>query len=625
MLPKRTTQNKNEVQTNLVSALNKVNTAPKYTPSVAIQSTALLRQQILLVESLVKQGKFKPHPNDRMLRTKDELWKEIKKIKELGIFSWDTEFDNLKYEDANLVGLSFFNYNEDSSFYVPFIHCDSNRNIHENQLTYKEFTEVAGEVFESPKIKKITHQYNSCDNQVLAYNTGIFVGGQYWDTLLFMNAIDENRLSGNSLKKLYSEFVLQEEGSQDTYEDLFGKNLSFAFVPLDLAYVYGCKDSRMTYEVYEAQKKILSAPEYKKMLQHYIEVEAPQLEVVNKMQYRGVLLSDETISSLHDEYTELINSLKSELDNYFFVNFGLKGINYNSPDQLKTIIYDKMGCQSVDRKKPRGTGEDIIEKLVQKYPHYSILKKLLTYRSVGKLLNTYINALPPQRSKKDNALRGRFFSHGARTGRYSSAEPNLQNIPSGFNKDTGKDDSRIRNMFVPRPGYVWISSDFSQIEPRILAYRSDDPVMLDAYNTGKDLYSLMASSVYNVSYEDCLEKNGAEAKRRRSSVKSLLLGLMYGRQAKSIGEQIGLNTKQAEQFIDNFFQQYPNIKKYIDETVRMGTLLGYVTTIYDRRRRLVNLNSSDEFRRAEAQRQAVNASINMGRYELNPITQGCAA
>jgi DNA polymerase-1 len=149
--------------------------------------------------------------------------------------------------------------------------------------------------------------------------------------------------------------------------------------------------------------------------------------------------------------------------------------------------------------------------------------------------------------------------------------------------------------------------------------------MLDAYNTGKDLYSLMASSVYNVPYEDCLEKNGAEAKRRRSSVKSLLLGLMYGRQAKSIGEQIGLNTKQAEQFIDNFFQQYPNIKKYIDETVRMGTLLGYVTTIYDRRRRLVNLNSSDEFRRAEAQRQAVNASINMGRYELNPITQGCAA
>lgn len=149
--------------------------------------------------------------------------------------------------------------------------------------------------------------------------------------------------------------------------------------------------------------------------------------------------------------------------------------------------------------------------------------------------------------------------------------------------------------------------------------------MLNAYNTGKDLYSLMASSVYNVSYEDCLEKNGEEAKRRRSSVKSLLLGLMYGRQAKSIGEQIGLNTQQAEQFIDNFFQQYPNIKKYIDETIRMGTLLGYVTTIYGRRRRLANLNSPDEFKRAEAQRQAVNASINMGRYELNPITQGCAA
>jgi DNA polymerase-1 len=624
MLPKRNTQNKTVIQTNLVSALNKVNNAPKYQPSVVLPQLSVLKQKILLVESLVKQGKITPNPNDKMLRNKDDLWNELKKVKEQGIFAWDTEFDNLRYDQANLVGLSFYNYEEDSSFYVPFIHCDSSRNILENQMTYKDFTEVAGEIFEDQKIKKVSHQYNSCDNQVLAYNTGIFVKGQYWDTLLFMNAIDENRLSGNGLKQLYSELVLNESGSQDTYENLFG-DLSFAFVPLDVAYVYGCKDSRMTGQVQLAQKKLLSAPEYKKMLQHYIEVEAPQLEVVNKMQYRGITLNDNTVKALHDEYSELLNSIKDEMDKYFFMNFGLKNINYRSTQQMQKIIYDHMKCESVDRKSPRGTGEEIIGRLVHKYPQYVILKKLLTYRSVEKLLNTYIDALPPQRSPKDNALRGRFFSHGARTGRYSSSEPNLQNIPSGFNKETQKDDSRIRNMFVPREGYVWISADFSQIEPRILAYRSDDYIMLDAYNTGKDLYSLMASSIYNVSYEDCLEKNGSDAKRRRSSVKSVLLGLMYGRQAKSIGEQIGLNTKQAEQFIDNFFHQYPNIKQYIDETIRLGTLLGYVTTIYDRRRRLVDLNSQDEYRRAEAQRQAVNASINMGRYELNPITQGCAA
>lgn len=460
MLPKRPEQKKENLQGTLTSALNKVNNSSKYQPSVVLPQFSILRQKILMVESLVKQGKVVPHPNDTMLRTKDELYKEIKKMQALKLFPWDSEFDNLKYELANLVGLSFYNPDEDRSFYVPFIHCDSRRNILEGQLTYEDFADVAGDLMQDPDVKKITHQYNSCDNQVLAYNTGLFVRGQYWDTLLFMNAIDENRISGNSLKQLYSELVLKEEGSQDSYQDLF-TDLSFAFVPLDIGYVYACKDARMTYEVYEAQKKILSTSEYKNMLKHYIDVEAPQLEVVNRMQYRGVMLDDATTNLLQEEYTELLESLKTEMDDYFLKNFGMTNINYRSNQQMQTIIYDKMKCASVDRKKPRGTGEEIVEKLVKKYPQYQILNKLLTYRGTEKLLNTYIKALPGQRSKTDNALRGRFFSHGARTGRYSSSEPNLQNIPSHFNKVTNKDDSRIRNMFVPREGYVWISSDFS--------------------------------------------------------------------------------------------------------------------------------------------------------------------
>lgn len=607
-LPKRIVPDKTTIQNNMQSALKRVDNSIKYQPSVVLPQFSVLKQKIILVEQLVKSGKIVAHPNDRVLRTKDDLWKEIKKVQQLGEFSWDTEFDSLVYEQAKLCGLSFYNFDEDASFYVPFIHCDAQRNIYPNQLTYADFVDVAGECFTNPNVKKDTHQYNACDNQVVAFNMNLFVRGQHWDTLLFMNAIDENRQGVNSLKKLYSELVLHEEGKQDGYDDLFN-DLSFAFVPIDIGYVYACKDSRMTYEVKHEQKKILSAPEYKNILKHYIEVEARQIEVVNSMQYRGVAISDATAEKLHDEYTELSESLKKDMDEFFLRQFGMKDINYRSTDQMATIIYDKLKCQSVDKKKPRGTGEEIIEKLVKKHPEYDILKKLLTYRSTGVLLSTFIDGIPAQKSKKDGSVRGRFHSHGARTGRYSSTDPNLQNIPSHYNNDTKKDDSRIRNIFVPRPGYVWISSDYSQIEPRILAYRCDDFIMLDAYNSGKDLYSLMASSVYNTSYENCLEKNGDEAKRRRSSVKDLLLGLMYGRQAASIAQKLGITTKQAEQFIDNFFQQYPNIKQYIDETIRMGTLLGYVTTIYDRRRRLPDLNSPNEYVKAEAQRQAVNATI----------------
>jgi DNA polymerase-1 len=174
-----------------------------------------------------------------------------------------------------------------------------------------------------------------------------------------------------------------------------------------------------------------------------------------------------------------------------------------------------------------------------------------------------------------------------------------------------------------------LSSDYSQIEPRILAYRCNDKFMLDAYNSGKDLYALMASGVYNLPYEQCLEsyeENGLHVgKERRGSMKSVLLGLMYGRQPASIGAQIGMNKREAEAFVAKFFKTYPNIKKYIDDTIRDGTLLGYVTTISGRRRRLPDLNSPLEFVRAEAQRQAVNATINMGGRILNSITQRCVA
>jgi hypothetical protein len=236
-------------QNSIQNAVKKVNDSKKYIPSVALPQYSILRQKIILIENLVKSGQLNVKDNYHMIRDKETLAREVQKIKDIEFFVWDSEFDNLQYEYAKLIGISFTNIEEDQHYYVPFLHCDTQRNILPGQLTHEEFAEVAGEVFTNSKIKKVTHQYNSCDNSVLRHNTGLVVSGQYWDTLLFINAIDENHRD-NSLKKLYVEFVLQEQGKDATFEELF-EGLSYAFVPLEIAHIYPCYDAERTTELYK--------------------------------------------------------------------------------------------------------------------------------------------------------------------------------------------------------------------------------------------------------------------------------------------------------------------------------------------------------------------------------------
>lgn len=608
----RKTSSIEQVKQNAQGALKRVvDSRRKFQPQVILPQYSILRQKILMIQNLVRQGKLKSDFENKLITTKDDLWKVVKNINKEKLCIWDTETDSLDPIKAQFVGMSLKDPVEDIDIYIPSIHCDTQRNILDGQLTYEDIKEVIGDMMVDPTVRKVGHNL-VYDNRVIENNFGFRVRGVYWDTLLFMNAIDENH-KNNKLKHLYREFITKEDGKdEDTFEALF-QGLLFCFVPLDVAQIYAAGDTYKTDAVFKWQKKELAKPEYRDMLAHYINVEAKQLEVVTGMEERGMVIDNGLANILHDEYAVLLDQLKDNLDNFIFSKFGLKNLNYNSPDQMAELIYDRLKCEAVDKKKPRGTGEEIIEKIVKKRPDVTVLKDLLTYRGTAKLLNTYIDAIPKAIVERDNRVHCRFHSHGARTGRYSSSDFNMQNIPSHFNHVTNKDDSRVRWLFKPAPGYVLLSSDYSQIEPRILAYRSEDPFMLDAYNSGKDLYALMASGVYSVPYEQCLEsyvENGEEiGKERRGSMKSVLLGLMYGRQAASIGEQIGLNKREAERFVQRFFEAYPNIKKYIDETVRMGRLLGYVETISGRRRRLPDLNSPHEFVRSEAERQAVNATI----------------
>jgi DNA polymerase I-like protein with 3'-5' exonuclease and polymerase domains len=263
-------------------------------------------------------------------------------------------------------------------------------------------------------------------------------------------------------------------------------------------------------------------------------------------------------------------------------------INISSPVQLAILLYDIIGVKSPDEKKPRGTGEDILSKIDN-----PICKEILEYRTLGKLVSTYIDKLPDCVNPKDHRIHCKFNQIGADTGRMSSSDPNLQNIPS-HNHD-------IRKMFKASEGYVMMSSDYSQQEPRALAAlcrKDGDPQMYNTFMEGKDLYSEIASKAFGKPYEDCLEfrpdgTTNPDGKARRSQAKTILLGVLYGRGVQSIAEQLNTTTKKAQEIKDSVFRGFPAIKKFEHESIQMAQEVGFVTTVCGRKRRLPSMMLPD--------------------------------
>jgi DNA polymerase I-like protein with 3'-5' exonuclease and polymerase domains len=288
-----------------------------------------------------------------------------------------------------------------------------------------------------------------------------------------------------------------------------------------------------------------------------------------------------------DNFNELVSMYDKEIEDYKIKNPNHKldtPINVASPTQLAILFYDIIGCEAVDPKSPRGTGEEILKRLDN-----PIADAILEWRSMSKLVDTYIDKLPNCVNPKDGRIHCSFNQYGAKTGRMSSSNPNLQNIPS-HNKD-------IRKMFIASPGYVLMSSDFSQQEPKCLAAlcrKHGDSQMYNTFMQGKDLYSEIASKAFDKPYEECREFNvdgttNKAGKERRTQAKSILLGVLYGRGEASIGEQLNVSTKKAKDIKDSVFKGFPAIKQFEQDSLDMGKQLGYVTTVCGRKRRLPEL------------------------------------
>lgn len=416
-----------------------------------------------------------------------------------------------------------------------------------------------------------------------------------FDGYLAMRLMNENE-PVNKLKPLHKKYCLQGKGDAFSFDELF-KGITFDKIPINVAYLYGAHDGILTTELCEYERQFLYYdPSVSRDDRNgmngaawvFENIEMPCIQPTSIMEDNGVAFDLDYAYTLHDKYSKQLDDILRQFE-IEVTKVTSEEINIASPVQVAHLLYDIMKVTPVDKKSPRGTGEDILQKI-----GLPITDIILEYRGVSKLLSTYIDKLPNCINPNDGRIHCSFNQYGAKTGRFSSSDPNLQNIPS-HNKD-------IRPMFKASEGYVLMSSDFSQQEPKCLAAmcrQAGDPQMYETFMQGKDLYSEIASKAFNKSYEECLEFNAdgstnKEGKERRTQAKSILLGVLYGRGEASVAEQLGVSIEKARDIKQSVFRGFPAITEFEESSFDMAYELGYVTTVCGRKRRLPDL-FLDEF------------------------------
>lgn len=572
----------------------KTKTARKATQTM---KTGLLGQ-ISQINAIVERHLGKYKDDYEIITTKERLKEYIDVCIANDIISIDTETTGLDPILDKIVGLCLYTPNEKAA-YVPINHTSYITGVRVNTLTEQDVASVLQDI---ATMETYVVMFNAkFDIRVIRNQLGVYLDCD-WDCYLAGRLLNENEES-KGLKPLHQKYVLNGKEDEFKFEALF-KGITADKIPIDTFYLYAAHDAVITYELYEYQKQFLYY-EYDKPHEArngmngvswvFFNIEMPCIKVVCDMEDNGVKFDFEYQQELSEKYNALLAEKQEqfyrccsvydkEIERYRKVNPNCKldsPINMGSPTQIAILLYDILQIEPVDSKNPRGTGEAILQKIDN-----PIAKAILEYREVSKLVSTYIDKLPNCVNPKDGRIHCSFNQYGADTGRFSSSDPNLQNIPS-HNKD-------IRKMFVASDGYVLMSSDYSQQEPKVMTQMCGDPKMIKAYQEGKDLYAEIAALSFNTTYENCLEfrpdgTTNPEGKNRRSQAKSILLGVLYGRGVPSIAEQLGTTTKKAQAIKDSVFKGFPAIPQFEEDSLDMAYEKGYVTTLWGRKRRLPDL------------------------------------
>lgn len=586
-------------------AAKKSKTAAKKSPIVTKSSGGLL-DKIAIARRLVEDNLGKYRDEYAVIQDTMELHTYVQACIDAGEVSIDTETDGLDPRKNRVVGFSLDYPGAKQAVYVPLLHKSYMTNeLIAEQVPYKEAAKCLQAIVDSGI--DVDMDNAPFDIEHIYHSFGVRMHCT-WDTYIAARIMNENEgLKAYKLKTLHAKYCLDGKEDALSYDDMF-KGITFDYIPIDIAYLYGAHDADITLELKQFQAKYLYY-EPGCMLSDrngmngvswvFFNIEMPIVDVVVDLEDTGIALDVEYARALHDEYTrklsdsrqrcyEVLSKYQSEIDKYRLSTPACKlsePINIASPVQVAIILYDIM---HEDEGEKRSTDEKALERI-----NNDFTKALLEYRGIEKLLSTYIDKLPNCLAD-DGRVHCRFNQYGADTGRFSSRDPNLQNIPS-HNKD-------IRKMFVASPGFVLMSSDYSQQEPSCLASLCNDmgyPSLYEARKSGDDIYSHVASACFNKTYAECCEfdangkKNPPEYKERRSQAKPVLLGILYGRGDDSVAEGMGITVDQAKQLKANLYRKYPEIKVFEQESIKMAEDLGYVTTVCGRKRRLPSMMLPD--------------------------------
>ncbi len=506
----------------------------------------------------------------------------LQKLKSAELFSFDTETTDLAYMQAEIVGVSFA-VKPETAAYVPVAHDYMGA---PQQLSREFVLSKLKPLLEDPNIIKVGQNLKYDMNVLRKYD--IHMQGIEFDTMLESYVLNSsaNRHNMDSLALKYL-------GKRTIhFEDIAGKGakqLTFNQIPLDDASPYAAEDADVTLQLHQTLWPKLKQQEGLQYI--FTELEMPLIPVLSRMECHGVLIDAKKLKHQSATLAKRIDALEQQA-----YKIAQSKFNLSSPKQLQEILYEK--CQlPILQKTPKGqpsTAESVLQDLAHDYP---LPKIILEYRSLSKLKSTYTDKLPLQINAHTGRIHTSYNQTVAATGRLSSSDPNLQNIP--VRTEQGRN---IRQAFVAPKGFQLISADYSQIELRIMAHLSQDKGLRDAFAKGLDIHKATAAEVFGISIDKVTND-------QRRSAKAINFGLIYGMSAFGLAKQLGISRDAADRYIEVYFQRYPGVKNYMEATRAQAHQQGYVETLYGRRLNLAEINSANMQRRRAAERTAINAPM----------------
>lgn len=520
--------------------------------------------------------------NYQILLTEEQMASWLEKLQAAEVFSFDLETDSLDYMNANIVGLSFAVDAGDAA-YLPVAHDAPGS---PRQLSLDRVLQQFKPLLEGTNQIKIGQNFKY-DMSVLA-RYEVAVKGIGFDTMIESYVFDSTatRHDMDSLSEKYLNHKTIH------FEEVAGKGknqLTFNQIPLEQAAPYAAEDAEVTLLLHRAlwpKLKAQPGPRYV-----FEQIDMPLVPVLSRIERNGVLIDADLLRIQSGELAGKVLELEKQAHEVAGQPF-----NLSSPKQIQEILYEKMALPVI-RKTPTGqpsTAENVLQELAL---HYPLPQLILDYRSLAKLKSTYTDKLPLMINRTSGRVHTSYHQAVASTGRLSSADPNLQNIP--IRTAEGR---RIRQAFIAPPGALLLAADYSQIELRIMAHLSEDPGLVSAFEQGEDIHRATAAEVFDLPLEEV-------AIEQRRHAKAINFGLIYGMSAFGLGNQLGIDRGAAQHYIDRYFTRYPGVKNYMDQTKALAKQQGYVETVFGRRLYLPEINARNAQRRQYAERTAINAPM----------------